>query len=58
MMQVEVPTTLTTSPWRTPAPMASQCASKAPTGMGMPARRPSFAAHSGESFPAIWSLVA
>ena len=37
MMQVEVPTTLTTSPSRTPAPMASQCASKAPTGMGMPA---------------------
>ena len=45
-MQVEVPTTLTTSPSRTPAPMASQCASKAPTGMGMPARRPSFSAHS------------
>ena len=41
MMQVEVPTTLTTSPSRQPAPMASQWASKAPTGMGMPARRPS-----------------
>ena len=36
MMQVEVPTTLTTSPLRQPAPMASQCASKAPTGIGMP----------------------
>ena len=29
--------TLTTSPSRTPAPMASQCASNAPTGIGMPA---------------------
>ena len=53
MMQVEVPTTLTTSPRRTPAPMASQWASKAPTGIGMPARRPSFAAHSGERWPAM-----
>ena len=58
MMQVEVPTTLTTSPIRTPAPMASQWASKAPTGMGMPGRSPSLAAHSGERCPAIWSLVA
>ena len=40
MMQVEVPTTLTTSPSRHPAPMASQCASNAPTGIGMPARKP------------------
>ena len=53
MMQVEVPTTLTTSPSRTPAPMASQCASNAPTGMGMPARNRSLAAHSAESRPAI-----
>ena len=45
MMQVDVPTTFTTSPRRTPAPMASQCASNAPTGIGMPARSPSFAAH-------------
>jgi hypothetical protein len=37
-MQVEVPITLTTSPRRMLAPMASQCASKAPVGMGMPAR--------------------
>ena len=57
MMQVEVPTTLTTSPRRTPAPMASQCASNAPTGIGMPARSPSFSAHSGERWPAIWSEV-
>ena len=48
MMQVDVPTTLTTSPIRTPAPIASQCASNAPTGIGMPARRPSFPAHSGD----------
>ena len=41
MMQVEVPTTFTTSPTRQPAPMASQWASKAPTGIGMPACRPS-----------------
>ena len=40
MMQVEVPTTFTTSPTRQPAPIASQCASNAPTGIGMPAFRP------------------
>ena len=51
MMQVDVPTTFTTSPSLTPAPMASQCASKAPTGMGMPARRPSFSAHSRRQLP-------
>ena len=32
MMQVEVPITLTMSSVRQPAPIASQCASKAPTG--------------------------
>jgi len=34
-----------------------QCASNAPTGTGMPARKPSFAAHSSQSRPAIsrWS---
>ena len=53
MMQVEVPTTLTTSPSRQPAPMASQWASKAPTGMGMPAWRPSSAAHFWERWPAM-----
>ncbi len=58
MMQVEVPMTLTTSSQRQPAPIASQCASKAPTGMGIPARKPSFSAHCGERFPAIWSEVA
>ena len=36
-----MPTTLTTSPSRMLEPMASQWASNAPTGMGMPARRPS-----------------
>ena len=46
-MHVEVPTTLTTSPSCAPAPIASQCASNAPTGIGMPARRPSFSAHCG-----------
>ena len=51
MMQVEVPTTFTTSPSRQPAPIASQCASNAPTGMGIPARRPSFSAHSGAQMP-------
>ena len=57
MMQVEVPTTLTTSPSRQPAPSASQCASNAPTGMGMPARRPSSSAQSGDRCPARWSEV-
>src|ERR1039457_4213511 len=42
MMHVDVPTTLTTSPSLTPAPIASQCASNAPTGIGMPARSPNF----------------
>jgi hypothetical protein len=36
MTQVAVPTTLTTSPSAMPAPIASQCASKAPTGIGIP----------------------
>ena len=60
IMQVDVPTTLTTSPSRTPAPMASQCASKAPTGMGMPARSPSLPAHSGVRLPGdlVGSLIA
>ena len=58
MMQVEVPTTLTTSPSRQPAPMASQWASNAPTGMGMPARRPSLVGPlCGERWPARWSEV-
>ncbi len=52
MMQVEVPTTFTISSVRQPAPIASQWASKAPTGMGMPALSPSLSAHSGESRPA------
>ena len=47
MMHVEVPTTFTISSVRQPAPIASQCASKAPTGIGMPAFRPSFSAQSG-----------
>ena len=53
IMQVEVPTTFTTSPGRTPAPIASQCASNAPTGIGIPGRRPSVAAHDGVKYPAI-----
>ena len=48
MMQVDVPTTFTTSPSRQPAPIASQCASNAPTGIGMPARSPIFSAHSAQ----------
>ena len=36
MMQVDVPTTFTMSSVRQPAPIASQCASKAPTGIGIP----------------------
>jgi len=47
-----VPTTFTTSPSRMLEPMASQCASKAPTGIGIPARRPSASAHSAERMPA------
>ena len=58
MMQVEVPMTLTTSPRRTPAPMASQWASNAPTGIGMPARSPSLSAHAGARRPARRSEVA
>jgi hypothetical protein len=42
---VAVPMTLTMSPSATPAPIASQCASNAPTGIGIPALRPSFDAH-------------
>src|SRR5580704_3427531 len=58
MMHVEVPTTFTTSPVRAPAPIASQCASNAPTGIGIPAFSPSFSAHSAVSVPAIVSLAA
>ena len=39
MMHVDVPTTFTTSPACTPAPIASQWASNAPTGIGMPSRK-------------------
>ena len=53
MMHVEVPTTFTTSPVPPPAPIASQCASNAPTGIGIPAFNPSFSAHSAVSVPAI-----
>ena len=53
MMQVEVPMTLTTSPRPTPAPTASQWASSAPTGIGMPGDNPSRSAHEGLSRPAI-----
>ena len=52
-MQVEVPTMLTTSPRAAPAPRASQWASKAPTGIGMPGLRPMRSAHSGERVPAM-----
>ena len=41
MMQVEVPITFTMSSVRQPAPMASQCASNAPTGIGIPGFSPS-----------------
>ena len=58
MMHVDVPITLTTSPSRTPAPIASQCASNAPTGIGMPARSPILDAHSGARCPASLSEVA
>ena len=57
MMQVDVPTTFTTSPSRIFEPIASQCASNAPTGIGIPARSPSFSAHSAERCPASLSLV-
>src|ERR1700691_2120829 len=56
-MHVEVPTTFTTSPSRMLHPSASQCASNAPTGIGIPARNPSFSAHSGDRCPEILSLV-
>ena len=46
MTHVDVPTTFTTSPSRMLEPIASQCASNAPTGIGIPARNPSFSAHS------------
>jgi len=58
IMQVEVPTTLTMSSLRQPAPIASQCASKAPTGMGMPAFKPSCFAQSADKWPARRSEVA
>src|SRR5579872_210027 len=58
MMQVDVPITFTTSPSLAPAPIASQWASRAPTGIGMPERRPSFAAQSDDRPPAIWSDAA
>src|SRR5450432_3669637 len=58
MMQVEVPTILTTSPSDAPAPSASQWASNAPTGIGIPDFTPRRAAHSEESVPAILSEVA
>src|ERR1700759_625759 len=57
MMQVEVPTTLTTSPSRQPAPIASQCASNAPTGIGIPGFNPISPAHFSESVPATESDV-
>ena len=57
MMHVDVPTTFTTSPMRTPAPIASQWASNAPVGIGMPARRPSFSAHAALKWPASLLLV-
>ena len=53
MMQVDVPITFTMSSVRQPAPIASQCASKAPTGIGMPAFSPSFSAQTADSVPAI-----
>src|SRR5882672_8533109 len=58
IMQVEVPTTFTMSSVPQPAPIASQCASNAPTGIGMPAFNPSCSAHRPDSVPAIWSDVA
>lgn len=57
IVQVAVPTTFTTSPSAIPAPIASQCASNAPTGIGIPARSPIFAAHSALRCPAILSDV-
>ena len=58
IMHVDVPMTFTISSVRHPAPIASQCASKAPTGMGIPAGSPNFAAQAEQSWPAIWSEVA
>src|SRR5205809_1146793 len=58
MMQVDVPITFTMSSVRQPAPIASQCASNAPTGIGTPAFNPSLSAHLGASVPANWSEVA
>ena len=57
MMHVDVPTTFTASPSRIFDPIASQCASNAPTGIGIPAFSPNSAAHFGERCPAILSLV-
>ena len=45
MMHVDVPTTFTTSPSLHPAPIASQCASNAPTGIGISAFNPISFAH-------------
>src|SRR5271155_531728 len=53
IMQVEVPTTFTMSSVLQPAPMASQCASNAPTGIGIPDFNPSFSAQNADSVPAI-----
>src|SRR5271165_7689823 len=57
MMQVDVPTTFATSLSCVPAPIASQCASNAPTGIGIPARNPNFSAQYGDSVPVILSEV-
>ena len=45
------------APSATPAPTASQCASKAPTGIGMPTVSPSCSAHAGHNAPAMDSDV-
>jgi len=58
MMHVDVPIPLTLSSVRQPAPIASQCASKAPTGMGMLARSPSCSTQCGDNVPASVSEVA
>ena len=49
--------TLTTSPRRMLAPSASQWASNAPVGMGIPGVRPRASAHFAERWPAILSEV-
>ena len=48
-----MPITLTTSPSLIPAPIASQWASNAPTGIGIDCLIPNLAAQSGLNFPAI-----